>query len=302
MISDVIDELKNSFHLKKNHAIILSFLSEEACTADEICERTTIPKGRVYSLLNELINMQLIDRESGVPAIYSMKNPSDKILDFLSYEFASEANKKTRILSMLEEGTKVERIALIDTNDKYDYEKISLLAGAKHIREVLRNLSISWLLHPKDENEFWKVRQEINKQRRASTSPTKKISILKYRAYWEVFREKPIEEIMTKEALDFYVSIIKSLYGEQHIKQWALEVIGDLKKHTNVKIYILDTQVPVFTTIISNNSVISVMVSRGELTGIKILGTRTAALYQKYFEEIKSNAKPIQEYLGEYLV
>jgi len=297
MLSEVLEELRNNFHLKKNHLMILKLLLAEACTADEICERTTIPKGRIYNLLNELISMRLIEREQSVPAIYSMKNPNDTILNFLKYAFSKEVQKQTRVIAMLEEKAKFERIEMIITNEAYDYEQIALIMEAKWLKTIHRELSISWFIQPRDENEFWKVRQEINKRRRASTTPKKDISILKYRAYADVYKDKPIEQIMTKEALEAYANIIRDLYGKKAVKQWAKDVIEGLEKHKNVKLYILDTPSSMFNTFISDKAVLYILISKGEITGIKLIGNRAVDLYEKYFEELRAKTKPIQEYL-----
>ena len=96
MIDDIFSELKKGYNLKKNHMNIIKLLSVEECTADEICERTTIPKGRIYNLLNELIEMRLLERKSGVPAVYSMGDPESRILDFLKHSFTKEVQKQKK--------------------------------------------------------------------------------------------------------------------------------------------------------------------------------------------------------------
>ncbi len=297
MFSEVLKELKTSFYLKKNHLVILKLLSAEACTADEICARTTIPKGRIYNLLNELIEMKLIEREDGVPAVYSMRNPNDRILDFLQYKFEKEMEKQSRLLSLLEEKTKIERVEVITDNRGYDYELIGLISKAEWLKTIHRELSISWFIQPRDEEEFWKIRQVINKRRRAATTPSKEISLLKYRAYMDFYMEKPIEQIMTKEALDAYVKIIREIYGNASVKKWAGEILEDLKNHKNVKLFILDTASSVFNTYVSDREVLLILVFMGEISGIRVIGKRVSDLYEKAFEELRSRATPIEHYL-----
>lgn len=301
MIADIFDELKKQFNLKKNHIIILKLLSAEDCTADEICERTTIPKGRVYNLLNELINMRLIVREKGVPAVYSMKNPEDRVLDFLRYDFNREVEKQNRLLSLLQEKSKADRLDLITNNVEYDYNLVALMSRAQFLKTIHRHLSISWFIQPRDEQEFWELRQEINRKRRAATTPAKEISILKYRTYMKLYREKPVEQIMTKEALDMYVSIYTEMYGKEKLSAWAKEILEDLEKQKNVRLYILDTISSVFNTYISDKEVLSIVIFRGEVSGIDVMGERVADLYNKAFEEMKSRAQPLQKYLSELL-
>lgn len=297
MFSNILEELKANFQLKKNHLTTLKLLSVEECTADEICERTTIPKGRVYNLLNELISMKLIERKKGTPAIYSMKDPQDKILDFLKYDFKKEMQKQSRILSMLEDKTRVESIEVISDDKSYDYNLISLIAQSDILKTIHRKLSISWFLQPRDVEEFWRIRQEINKRRRAATTPSREISLMKYRAYMDIYDQKPVEQIMTKDALDAYVNILEEVYGKAHVKRWAKQVIEDLEKSKNVKLFIIDATPSVFNTYISDKGVLSILIFRGEVSGMKIVGRRVVDIYEKYFEELKKTAQPIQEHL-----
>jgi len=58
----VLDELKQNFHLKESHIIIIQSLKEKDLTADEVCSITTIPKGKIYDLLNELMHVNLIKK------------------------------------------------------------------------------------------------------------------------------------------------------------------------------------------------------------------------------------------------
>ena len=297
MISKILEELKSDYHLKKNHLSILNLLSAEECTADEICARTGIPKGRIYNLLNELINMRLIERKSGVPAVYSMSNPHDKIMEFLRYEFNKNIEKQKRLMSMLEEKEGYEKVEVIPDNESYDYELMSLLSESLWLKIIHGNLSIAWFIQPRTEADFWKVRQEINKRRRAATTPSKDISLLKYRSYLELYKSKPAEQIMTKEAFDSFVSVVKDVYGKTKTREWAREMLKNLEASPNVKLFVMDSPSSVFNQYISDKGVLSILIFRGDVTGIKIIGKRVVELYSKYFEELKSRSAPIQEHL-----
>lgn len=300
MISEILQELKQNFGMKKNHLVILNLLSVESCTADEICERTTIPKGRVYNLLNELINAKLIDREKGVPAVYSMSNPESRVMDFLRHKFEEEVKKQTQLLSMLEQNSKTEHVEMISTNQAYDYELMGLLSQADWMKAMHGNLSISWFIQPHDEKEFWKQREEINKKRRAATTPSKDISILKFRAYMDFYEKKNVQQIMTKDAVDGYMDLLKEMYGKAKVGAWARGVISDLAKHKNVKLFVLDTPSSVFNMYITDKGVLSMLIFRGEISGMKIAGERVVQLYDKYFEELKLKAVPLETYLKAY--
>jgi sugar-specific transcriptional regulator TrmB len=297
MLNDILEELKNAFNLKKNHILILQLLSSEECTADEICDRTGIPKGRIYNLLNELIDMHLIERRKGVPAVYNMNKPTERILDFLKYDFSNEVRKQTKIISLLEKKTRVERVEIMNDNKTYDYNIIAQLVDAKWVKVVHRESSLAWFIQPRDEKEFWEVREEINKRRRAATSPSRDLSLLKYRAYLEVYKEKDIEQIMCKSAFDSYVEILRGLYGDSKVKEWSKNLLKDLDTHKNVKLYVQESEFSVFNTHISDRGVLLVLLFRDEISGMRIIGKRTSDLYERYFEELKTHSEPMEKYL-----
>lgn len=298
---EILEELKKNFHLKKSHIVIMQLLSEEKATADEICERSQIPKGRVYGLLNELINMHLIDKNESLPAVYSMKDLQENVFDFLQYDFSKEVKKRSNLLSLLNKETDEERVAMVGTHEDYDYEVIAMITEANWLKIINRDLSVPWFIQPKDESEFWKVRVEINKRRRTFTSQTKALALLKHRAYVKFYEKKPVEQIMTKATFDAYISVLREVYGEEKIKEWAHWLMEEFKKHKNVKVYVLEDHIQVYNSFTSDKQIMSVLLFGGELNGIKVIGKRVTHLYENMFEELKRSSKPVQEYVRPFL-
>lgn len=297
----IADKLEQDFGLKENHIRIIEALNEKNLTADEICQKTKIPKGRVYDFLNELIERHLVQKEDGRPSLYGIKDLKQSILDFLKYEFENNSRKESELLSLLSSKEDAQKIELIDNREKYDLEMISLLSKGKSFKIMLRQLSLSWFIFPRDIDAFLEIRTNINKRRRAASSTREEYSIPKYRAYCNVYESgRPIEYIMTDEALAEYVKMLREEYGIKHVREWASDIVKELRRFKNVKIWIIPNHYSVFTTQMSEKEVISALIHAGLLSAMKIRSPEVVKLYEKSFDEMKDKSKQIQEYLRGY--
>ncbi|MBN1156392.1 hypothetical protein JXA85_02155 [Candidatus Woesearchaeota archaeon] len=298
MKKELIKELRDSFGLKKNHAAILNELGNGDLDARRLVKKTGISIGRIYNLLNELINMGLVEKVSKTPAKYSTVNIQDRVSEFLRHEFISQIEKQQKILSLLEEKETVE---IISNSREFDYHTMAFQSRAKWIKIIHADLSLAWFIHPKDEKEFWKIRQLIDKRRKAQTTLNKELSLMKYKSSLEVYENKPVEHIMTKDALEGFARMIKEEFGAKKLKQWANELADNLKVYKNVRIFIIDTPHSIFNIDISDKEVIIVLLHQNNLSGVKLTGKRISDIYKGSFEELKSKARPIEEYLGKII-
>lgn len=296
----IINELKERFNLKKNHVSILKVLIDDDLPADDIAEKTNISMGRIYNLLNELIEKKLIDKVGGTPAIYSIKNIEKNIVRFLDKDFQNYISKQNTIISLIEEKTRLEEVKILNNRKEYDFETIAFYSKGKWFKLIHRHLSLAWLLLPRDDEEFWRIRLLINKKRKAQTSLNKEIALIKHKSYIEACKNKSVEHIMTLGALKEYMVLIEEEFGKNKLKEWAKDCLNRIDTSKNVKIYIIDNPYSLFTIYVSNNEVISALLNHNDVSGVKILGDRISNIYADGFEEMKSKSKPIQEYLKEY--
>ena len=301
MISTVLKELKVSFGLKKAQTQILEALSEKDLSADAICEKTGIPKGRIYELLNEMIEWRLlkkIDQKGMNPSMYSFSPYKSKVLDFLRHRLNEQISKETCLVEMLEEPG-LQRVEVIEDSKSYEFHVMGFLSGAEWIKAIHRNLSLPWFIYPWDEEEFFNIRKIIMKRRQEQqfTSTEKSIMTMKLRAYKEIYSKKPAEQIMTKLAFESYLKIIREAYEKKELREWAENLMKNLETHDNVKLFVIENPYSLFTNHISDKSVISITVHGGKLSGIKLLGEKTVELYSDAFDEMKERAQPFEEYL-----
>jgi len=217
-------------------------------------------------------------------------------LNFLKYNFEKTIEKQNKIILLLDE-ERAESVKTINNSREYDFENIALLTSGKHIRIIHRHLSLSWFIHPSDEDEFWKIRRLIDKRRKAQTTLNKEISLMKYRAYLDTYENKNIEQIMTKGAIESYVKMLKDEFGIEYVKKWKKELKRRIETTDNVKIYIIDNPFSVFTIYITENEVMSILLHSKQISGIKLYGKRTSEIYIHAFDEMKSKAIPLIEYI-----
>ena len=136
-IYGILEELKQRYGLRKNDILIIQALLEKDLTAEQICEQTKIPMGRIYTFLNALLPTGLIEKKSGTPACYSAQNIEERILNFLMLKREEMIKKEDDIIARLERIKKLENVkTLVGPGDLNDFLIQQMAADRKYSKQI----------------------------------------------------------------------------------------------------------------------------------------------------------------------
>lgn len=299
--SKIILELKNSFSLRKNHVLILEALEKENLTADEICSKTGIPKGRIYELLNFLLSSGLIEKGKGTPAYYSMMNPQENVRNFLKKKFDENVEKQTQVMALLEEKSEIEEIKAITGVEEFCFALMEALKRDNNFRIIMGKEASPYTfhtLHPKDDDDFIKVRKMLIENSDLRQSPVilsvNDSTVLQLNRYFnEAFSaQKSFEYIFLKEFYDLYVDLLCKTFGLDKVL-WRRDRLEKQLAEFNIKMYVLDEQFP-FYAFISEKEVITVLEHKTSFSGIKIRSQKAVNIFRDLFYDMIHRAKPIE--------
>lgn len=299
----LLEELVKLYGLKKNYFVILESLLEKDLTAEEILKKTSVSSGRIYRLLKELETMGLIEKIPGKPAFYSNRNFPKKVRNFLSYSFDHQVNKQigiNNLLNSFEEGTNAEII--YGSKEKYDLEILEILKSGKWVKILHKDLSFPWFIYMHDEEKFLKIREKIKQSRIIGSSGKKENLLQKRQDYFETYQIKPIEHIMSYEAFENYVKMLKDLFGEGGRKKFLQELLIKFQEKPNVKVRVLKFLYNPFSVYLTSDQVFLVFFfEKKENRILKLTGTEIVETYEKFFDRYWKNSEDIITYLQKFL-
>ena len=104
---ETLSLLKRDFGLTENHLMVLRFLvdNRDGVTAEDGWSETSVPKGRVYEFVSDLIDLGFLRVEYSRPKKYFLKKPSAGLRDAVRLkvsEFISLCKKTWRVGSKVD--------------------------------------------------------------------------------------------------------------------------------------------------------------------------------------------------------
>ena len=293
---DVIKELAKEFDLKQKHLIILDVLFDIDVTAISLSKKTSIPMGRIYDFLNDLLSYGLIEKTSKKPYVYSMKNPSEKITTFLKYRFDNLIQKENKILDLMQKKQKTESLEMIHGGDEFTFKQIQLLSECKSIWTVVRHGSIPFPIYPVNSEEFQKVRSVIVNNRPTMAHTTSEMTFMIHTAHKDAYeRGKQFSAIIERSALKLNLDIIKSKLGTRFLKKMVQDIKDKVQRY-GMKIYVIDEYVPMQIFITEKKVMLSI-IHMSITTGVVIQSDEVVKLYRDFYNDMVERSRPIEDYL-----
>jgi predicted transcriptional regulator len=236
---EVYGELEKEFGLRKNHLLILKALESEALTADQLCDKTKIPKGRIYDFLNTLIERKLISKREGAPAVYEMKDLRKAVSDFLEHSFDDFVKRETRLLERLGGGAGQESISILANMDDFN------LSFARAIREndsmtcVMSCPSVPYVFYPTEE-WFNLLRPTVTSKRKTATGLGES-ALLLYRTVRETWeKKKKLNYVTTGEAIALHFKLCREILGREKLDQYVRKIEEHLKRFPNINVWVAE--------------------------------------------------------------
>lgn len=290
---NIFEELGSEYNLGKKEVLILKTLANKQLSAKGLCEKTGVPKGRIYSFLNTLINLKLISTNNEHPAEYTLNNSKENIAEFLKLKFQEFTEKQTKILEMINYDER-DKVEIIKTKEEYAYHLMHEAETNEKFKYALNYNTIPYFFYSFDDETFYKIRKVISKKRSSFTG--ERLTPILKKVLLDSFKSKKIYDfIICKSAFDlFFDTIEKELGAEEALKR--IEEIEKNLREFHITINVVNEANPL-QVLINERNIIIAIAQHDFLTGIKMGKTDTLKLYDLYFEQLLERSKPIDGFL-----
>lgn len=287
--SRIVELLKANYDFRENHVLILKALEIEDLTADEVCQATKIPKGRIYDFLNFLLEKNIIVTNGKHPKAYSFKSVSENVREFLQIKFQQTVKDEAHIKSMLN----LEEKKIIPINSSQD-----LIPLLRKILESRNKFNIITQLHPhlfysNDDaifSRFSKYLMDIE----FSMSANNVVNFLIKNAFWDAYyRNEEFIYVIDDDVIADYKNTLRRLFSKEEAVN-ILQSIKALLEKGIVKIYVSRVKNPYYM-VITETEVLLVMIAKRSIEGALIVNNEIADVYQKMFLEQISKSENLLE-------
>ncbi len=235
--------LKNQFGLKDKHITIIRKLDKKMLNAFEICKETSVPQGRIYEYLNELVDLGLIDKQGKKPARYTIANVKENLLWFTKQKIDGLIRSQSQLMDVFKE-EQSGAVELIENSSKYTRTHMKILAESKTLRIMAVHRSFPYILYPENMNDFVEIRKIITHARPTITYNSPETVLLIYRSYMDAIRSgKRIEVIFEKESFDFHISLLRRWLTKSKFRSIINGMIEKLKSN-NLRVCVIDEYSP----------------------------------------------------------
>lgn len=285
----VLEFLEKKFQLRQNDILILSIMTKEGLTAEDICKKTNIPKGRIYDFLNDLLQKKLILKNTNSPAKYFIDNARMHINAFIRAENDDFIQRQRQLNSLVEE---LENPVMVTIESKIDYARwlVKALEEDNEVMLICPHRAVPFaLVYPEDEEEFIRVRQLINNNRSTLTGANE-ITRELFHAYSTIVDgKKPAKLLMWSEAVQWHLQqsrkILKSKYSTL-VKQIQTKL-----KRPNIQARMIPNAFP-YHLFVSDKRVITLLIFEDKISGLVIMDQKAVRMYRQLFESLFQNTQP----------
>jgi predicted DNA-binding protein YlxM (UPF0122 family) len=293
MYKELLDELEKRFNLTKFESSIIMSLKDQDLSADEICDTTNIPKGRIYQFLNNLVDKKLIEKIEKNPALYSTVNFPEKVSDFLDDKLMETRLFEKEAISLLNR-TKPEETAIISNSGEYKHNVLKILKESNHVDIIQKNGSIPFIFYPGDRNDHAKIRHNISKTRITFTGEG--IESCKFHeGHHELSHSVIINCIADSESMKTYLDICKEYFGTAKFRSFIEKILKCIIRH-KMKIKIIDESHPYNLYVSDNYSMLSIIYHKS-IMGFSTTAPSIIKIYEGIFNQYYQNGISVQKFI-----
>jgi hypothetical protein len=261
--------------------------------ADEICKLTKIPKGRIYTLLNELLEKKLIEKIDKNPATYSAGNFNEKAMLFLDRQFQNNQMREKEMIHLLDH-TREGRIGLVDTSQKYKENIFKMLKESKSMNVILREGTGPFIFYPREKEDYFKIREAISRVRTTFTG-TSGASYMFHEKYHELSHSVRIRSIADAKSMLNFLDIAKSCFGELKFERYVKLKLEHVREH-QMGLRVVEEGFP-YSLYEGDKIAMIVFVYKQSIVGVTTTSKQIIEIYRDIFDKCYSRAVPIQEFI-----
>ncbi len=241
-IDRVLQLAEKNFNFRLNNQLIIKALYNKGqMTADEICDETGVPRGRVYEYLNELVEKNLIVKTSKQPFRYYIDSMEQRAVEYSANSLMRALKKQENLIKKLK--VKDSLIPLSNLSDKiilrsreeYNAEKLGFI-----LRDKLYH---SFFFPFNDLDEYFSFKQKFEKgviPRSYSMEARRDLSLSLMVAKHTFEQKIPVKSVMGKSSIDFYFRRVKRVFGKEELAKRLQFILDILDENKQFKIRVVD--------------------------------------------------------------
>jgi sugar-specific transcriptional regulator TrmB len=291
--TEVLTKLKELYELKDAHIRILSVLNEQSLTADELCRETYIKKGIIYSLLNELIEYELIDKTFTVPHKYITKG-IEGLSNFVDHNFNNLIKNQLNIISHLyhkKQETMIQPIIdiknLISTFTK-------AINKSKYCRINERTSAVPLFFFNCLNKDTIKELLPISKQVLYNISEKDYIDLMQNLR--EKHNSNEFRYILHISGVSNYLRNVRKLLGDKNLRDIIKNIITYISEN-KIKVRISNRDNPYYIFIGDTELIISI-ISGKKLNGILTKNQEFIEFYKDFYDNEFAESEKLVDYLN----
>jgi hypothetical protein len=294
--------LKRGYGLKENHIFILKVLKSKDLNADEICDKTKIPKGRIYEFLNYLIHTRLIIKQLGSPAKYSIENLNQKLVDFAENQLNKELEKRSKLISLIDRDKTKSEFKVFTDPEESKIETRKAWGESKEIKLILRGSYLPYLfLLSKDMDAiYYKVIKIANNYNLFLHRLTKK-DVIKKLEYLKPVLDKQIKwvYILDESSVENMLLILKKELSTKEFKEYIINIKKQLLENKNIIIRSI-VEPSEYNIRICDDRKVHIMLRKYVYLTIATENREVINAYVKLFNKMYAKSKPFEELLKKF--
>lgn len=300
MLSARALEALSGFGLTPSQLKVLSAASEagRGYTAEELREAAGLPKGRVYSVLKELVSLRLLRQLQSRPSMFAMETPEEFVESRLEEFF----NRRAQLLSEIYSEGPVSGMAIIHEQEEYVSSFIEAYNTSSPISMIQRADSIPFviMLYPDNQKASFTKFRTIYRQKGTSLfhpgSVAEELNWVLAKKAEEHAKKLPDRCIMSVNGLLRLRSVVTTAYGK---KEWPkyLKFLKNKLANTPFRIRVLRHH-SLSNIMIAPDRVITVTAINDKPLGFIAKSRDVARMNQIIFESMWSSSVPMENYLA----
>lgn len=293
-------KIGKALSLGKNQIKIIEILSLGEKNAEELSTKSGIPKVKIYTFLNELINSNAIKKTTAFPSRYYISSIEDTIQNLLDKKFENFMDKRAEILSFLENSDLKQVTKSIFSENEYTKALIDVYSKNNALSIISKADSFPRFLCPKDKQNYLRYRNTVQKYRKKFTEHENNIDkTALYSIYTKMLNGKrPVRQTISKAGLSNYFAMVSKEFGKCELKRRLVEIKNDLQKY-DFEVRVVNSEYP-FNLHVTNSSVCFATVCKNCVIGFSSIDKSLISTYNKLFEEEWENGTDFKDAIKNY--
>lgn len=297
-LDKALDELKQGFGLKDKQVQIIKALERWPLTAEQLSKQTKIPLGRIYTYLNELVDLKLLEKTTKKPHFYEIKDIHRSLANFIKHRSDQLVHSRARVLELLKEQGTESQVELIDSREKYSLLHLDMIAESKFTKVVPPHGSFPLALYPLKWEDFLATRTMVKKSRPTIAFTDYSAVYLSFKTYRDAFEEKKmISVLIERSTWENMLDMLDQEFGKAFVKTY-LEDLKDRIAKATIEVFVTDEYQPIEIDI--NEYRVGLAIRHEQVvTGLIIQGKSATEVFSTVFEQSVARSVPLKRFLDQ---